>query len=59
MNILLDSVCPCCERTAVLELKAEAAAHDPQQIDIIVQCHFCGAVLNQFVAIDEMEMCGG
>ncbi|KNC89688.1 hypothetical protein [Trabulsiella odontotermitis] len=56
MNILLDSCCPRCERSATLELTADAAAHDPQQIDIIIKCHFCDATFNEFVSIDEMEV---
>lgn len=57
-NILLDTACPCCEHTAVLELKADAAVNDPQQIEIIVQCHFCKTTFNDFVSINEMEVCG-
>lgn len=58
MNILLDTACPACKRTATLELKADASAHDVQQLDIIVECHSCGCIFNQFVCIDEMEVCG-
>lgn len=58
MNILHDSKCPACNNVAVLELKADAASHDAQQIDIIIQCHCCGRTFNQFVFIDEMEVCG-
>jgi len=54
MNILLDSKCPRCEHTATLELKADAAAHDPQQLDLIVSCHFCNVTFNQFVSINQM-----
>lgn len=54
MNILLDSVCPRCEHSATLELSADAAAHDPQQIDIIVKCHFCNTTFNQFVSVNDM-----
>ncbi|HCR3556831.1 TPA: hypothetical protein ON737_002903 [Morganella morganii] len=57
MNILLDSVCPNCGETATMELSVEAAAHDPQQLDIVAKCHFCNVTLNQFVAIDEMPVC--
>lgn len=57
-SILLDSECPACEHTAVLELHVEAATHDAQQLDVIVKCHFCKTTFNQFVAIDEMEVCG-
>lgn len=54
MNILLDSVCPRCNNKATLELSAEAAAHDAQQLDLIVKCHFCNKTFNQFVSLDEM-----
>lgn len=54
MNILLDSKCPCCEHTATLELLADAAAHDPQQLDIIAKCHFCNTHFNQSISINEM-----
>lgn len=54
MNILLDSICPRCKHTATLELSTEAAAHDAQQLDLILKCHFCNTTFNQFVSIDEM-----
>lgn len=57
MNILLDSECPQCKRTAVLDLKADAASHDAQQLDIVVECHFCKTVLNEFISLDEMVVC--
>lgn len=59
MNILHDSTCPRCEQTATLELKADAAAHDPQQLEILVKCHCCNTVFNSFVPVNEMEVIHG
>lgn len=58
MNILHDSICPGCHRQATLELKADAATHDPQQLDAIVFCHACCLSFNMFICIDEMVVCG-
>jgi len=57
MNILLDSECPQCKHTAVLELRADAANHDAQQLDIVVECHFCKTVFNEFISLNEMVVC--
>lgn len=59
MNILIDSACPACERTAVLEMQVDTAAHDAQQLDVIVKCHFCKSIFNQFVPLNEMEVING
>ncbi|KAA5931524.1 MULTISPECIES: hypothetical protein [Pantoea] len=58
-NVLLDSACPCCERTAVLELKVMPEMYDPQQLMVVVKCHFCETTFNDFVRINEMEACDG
>jgi len=40
-----------------MEPKADAATHDAQQLDIVVECHFCKTVFNEFISLNEMVVC--
>lgn len=58
MEHLTDAVCPTCGNTDSMAMEVNQANHDPQLIDVIVKCCICGSVLNEFLCIDEMSLCG-
>ena len=49
----LDTNCRNCG-APLLEIRATSAAHDPELIDIVVECPECHYTLNAFISLGEM-----
>lgn len=58
MEHLSEAICPSCGEQDSMAMEINQANHDPQLIDIIVKCCCCGLLLNEFVNINEMPICG-
>lgn len=55
---LHDATCPHCHEQGGMAFTVDSAAHDPQLLDVIVMCSGCGTTFNDFMDINEMEVCG-
>ncbi|WP_413730835.1 hypothetical protein [Sodalis sp. RH22] len=53
-STLTETICPKCGEAHEMELLAQEAYHNNQQIDVIVICSGCKTRFNAFLNIDEM-----